>query len=174
MQVHSKILPPFPEQQGSLCIHSFFSFLEAPGQEENDAITTFLLHNRWMAGVNDPGDSLQPEISQNQTCLALIWKMGIFTFYLEKLYWSIFCYQQWRRRKQSTMVASSLFKDWFFTQIIDYTGVINALETEFQALIKFGTLGSLKYNWFCCCKEHKSFMIVLYDGVLHNVLISFP
>lgn len=56
MRVLSKIPPPFPEQQGSLCIHSFFSFLEAPGQEENDAITTFLLHNRWMAGVNDPGD----------------------------------------------------------------------------------------------------------------------
>lgn len=83
-----------------------------------------------------------------------------------KLCWSIFCYQQWRKRKLSTMEASSLFKDWFFIQIIYYTGVINALETEFQALIKRGTLGSLKYNWFCCCKEHKSFMIVLYDEVL--------
>lgn len=83
MRVLSKIPPPFPEEQGSLCIHSFFSFLEAPGQEENDAISTFLLHNRWMAGVNDPGDSLQPEISQNQTCLAHIWKMRIVTFYLE-------------------------------------------------------------------------------------------
>ena len=42
------------------------------------------------------------------------------------------------------MEASSLFKDWRFTQIIDYMGVINALETEFQALIKCDILGCLK------------------------------
>lgn len=58
---------------------------------------------------------------------------------------------------------------------IDYTGVINTLETEIQALIKCGILGSSKYLILRnICNEHKSFMIVLYDKVLDNVLISFP
>lgn len=73
---------PFPERQGSASV-PFLSSWEACGQEENDATTIFLTRNRQRAGVINPGDSLQPELSQKQTCLALIWKMGILTFYLE-------------------------------------------------------------------------------------------
>lgn len=61
---------------------TFFSSWEARGQE-NDGATTFLPQNRYKAGVINPGDSLQPEVSQNQTCMALIWKMRILTLYLE-------------------------------------------------------------------------------------------
>lgn len=77
-------LPCLFQSGGALCTSMpFFSSLEACGQEENDATTTLLPRNRQKAGVIHPGDSLQPEISQSQTCPALLWKMGILTFYLE-------------------------------------------------------------------------------------------
>lgn len=125
------------------------------------------------AGVVHPWGSIQTEISENQSFLALLWKMGILTFYLENYIDLFSTSSNWEERKLCTMEASFLFKDWCFTQIIDDIGVIDTLETELQVLIKCGILGSLKYKWFCCCKEHKSFMIVLYDEALDNVLISF-
>lgn len=82
----------------------------------------FFPHNRCMAGVINPGDSLQPEISQNQTCLALIWRMGILTFHQENST-DLFSTTSNEGRGKITVYnrSSSLFKNCWFTQIIDYT-----------------------------------------------------
>lgn len=76
--------PTFSSASKALCASKpFSSSLEACGQKDDDATATCLPPYRWKTGVVHPWGYIQSEISENRSFLALLWKMGILTFYLE-------------------------------------------------------------------------------------------